>query len=82
MVGKKNLLDPAKAVDEPLKRFQICGADKVWKWADAVIKGDTVVVSHKDIKKPTAVRYAWSPNPLGANLYNKDGFPASCFKTD
>ena len=82
MVGHKNLLDKAKEVDAPLKRFQICGEDKQWKWADAKIVGDTVVVSHKAIDKPTAVRYAWSPNPQGANLYNKDGFPASLFKTD
>jgi len=35
--------------------------------------------------KPVAVRYAWTASPLesnGANLYNKDGFPASPFRTD
>ena len=82
MVGKKNLLDPTVPADGPLKRFQICGEDKVWKWADAKITGkDTVEVSHKDIAKPVEVRYAWSPNAEGANLYNKEGLPASLFKT-
>jgi sialate O-acetylesterase len=28
------------------------------------------------------VRYAWADNPDGANLYNKDGLPASPFRTD
>ena len=27
-------------------------------WADAVIDGDTVVVSNPEVKKPVAVRYA------------------------
>jgi sialate O-acetylesterase len=82
MVGKKNLMDPTVPADGPLKRFQICGADKVWKWADAKITSkDTVEVSHKDITAPIEVRYAWSPNPEGANLYNKAGLPTSVFKT-
>jgi len=29
-----------------------------------------------------AVRYAWADNPQGANLYNKEGLPASPFRTD
>jgi len=28
------------------------------------------------------VRYAWANNPEGANLYNKEGLPASPFRTD
>lgn len=83
MVGSKNLLDDAVEVDEPLKRFQICGADRVWKWADATITGkDTIEVSHADVPNPTVVRYAWSANPEGANLYNKEGLPASLFTTE
>jgi sialate O-acetylesterase len=40
-----------------------------------------VEVFHSDIAKPTEVRYAWAPNAEGANLYNKEGLPASLFKT-
>jgi sialate O-acetylesterase len=66
-----------------LKRFEIAGADKVWHWADAKIDGtDSVVVSSKEVKQPTAVRYAWAANPEGANLINSDGLPASVFRTD
>jgi len=82
MVGKKHLMDPTVEANDPLKRFQIMGADNKWYWADAKITGkDTVEVSHKDVAKPVEVRYAWSANALGANLYNKEGLPASAFKT-
>lgn len=66
-----------------LKRFEIAGADKVWKWADAKIDGtDSVIVSSAEVKAPVAVRYAWAANPEGANLMNSDGLPASVFRTD
>lgn len=82
MVGEKNLMDPTIEVEEPLWRFQICGEDRQWKWAEAKIVGkDKVEVLHPEISKPVEVRYAWSPNPEGANLYNKEGLPASLFKT-
>ncbi|MEP4078379.1 sialate O-acetylesterase [Haloferula sp.] len=82
MVGHKHLLEPTKEVDEPLKRFRIRGADEKWKWAEAKITGkDTIVVWHDEIPKPVEVRYAWSANPEGANLYNKERLPASGFKT-
>jgi len=38
-------------------------------------------VSSKDVPKPLAVRYAWANNPE-CNLYNKEGLPASPFRTD
>jgi sialate O-acetylesterase len=65
-----------------LKRFAVAGADKKWCWADAVIDGQTVVVSSPDVKEPVAVRYAFSQNPDGANLYNREGLPATPFRTD
>ncbi|MEZ6056891.1 MAG: sialate O-acetylesterase [Planctomycetaceae bacterium] len=83
MVGKKEGLSPTVEDKEgKLARFAIAGEDKQWKWADAVIVGDTVVVSSNEVAAPVAVRYAYSMNPLGANLYNKAGFPASPFRTD
>ena len=83
IVGEKNGLEPVS--EDPvgkLKRFAIAGEDRKWVWAEAKIDGDSVVVSSPDVPKPVAVRYAYSGNPLGANLYNKDGFPASPFRTD
>ncbi len=66
----------------PLKQFAIAGDDHKWVWAEAVIDGDTVVVSSSAVGKPQAVRYAWANNPAGCNLYNKAGLPASPFRTD
>lgn len=43
---------------------------------------DSVVVSSPAVLRPRAVRYAWSNNPEGANPYNRDGLPASPFRTD
>ena len=64
-----------------LKGFVIAGDDKQWKPAKARIEGNTVIVSHPDGVKPTAVRYAWQGNPE-CNLYNGAGLPASPFRTD
>ena len=49
--------------------------------ADAVIKGNEIIVSHPMVKNPESVRYAWADNP-NCNLYNKSGLPASPFRTD
>ena len=65
-----------------LKRFAIAGKDKKFVWANAVIKGSTIIVSSPEVKNPVAVRYAWSNNPEGCNLYNKEGLPAIPFRTD
>jgi len=67
---------------EALMYFAIAGADKNFIWANAAIQGDKVVVWHDSIPNPKYVRYAWADNPDGANLYNKEGLPASPFRTD
>jgi sialate O-acetylesterase len=62
--------------------FAICGKDKVFHRADAWIEGDTVVVSApKAVDEPIAVRYGWANHPI-CNLYNREGLPASPFRTD
>ncbi len=66
----------------PLKQFAIAGADKKFYWAEAVIVGRQIIVTCKQVPKPVAVRYAWANSPVDANLYNKEGFPASPFRTD
>ncbi|GGG35268.1 hypothetical protein GCM10011414_00820 [Croceivirga lutea] len=65
---------------KPLQRFEIAGEDQEFVWANAKIINNTVVVSHEQIKHPRYVRYAWADNPQGANLYNKEGLPASPFR--
>jgi len=65
----------------PLRGFAIAGEDKKFYWAEAVIEGNEVIVSAKMVSKPLAARYSWASNPDG-NLYNKEGLPASPFRTD
>jgi sialate O-acetylesterase len=65
-----------------LKQFSIAGTDRKFVWANARIEGNKVIVWSDKIQNPVAVRYAWADNPEGANLYNKEGLPASPFRTD
>jgi len=65
-----------------LKGFAIAGSDNKFVWAKARIVGDKVVVWNDGIKNPVSVRYAWADNPEGANLRNKEGLPASPFRTN
>jgi sialate O-acetylesterase len=80
---------PALRVDEPaaspadrLNAFEIAGVDKKFVPAQASIEKDRVVVWSDQVNAPVAVRYAWSafPEPA-ANLYNREGLPASPFST-
>ncbi|GHT59832.1 9-O-acetylesterase [Bacteroidia bacterium] len=64
-----------------IKGFAIAGSDHVFHWANAVIKGNEIIVSSPDVKFPVAVRYAWADNPV-CNLYNGANLPASPFRTD
>lgn len=65
-----------------LKGFEIAGDDRVFRYAQAEIRGTTVVVSHPAVAKPVAVRYGWTDAPEDANLFSADGFPVSPFRTD
>lgn len=70
-----------EARDGELKGFAICGEDRKYIWAKAEIVGNTIVVSSPEVAKPVAVRYGWADCPV-VNLWNKDGLPASPFRTD
>ncbi len=76
----KTLMQPAKATNDELGGFAMQDASGQWHWAKAkIISADEVKVSHPEISAPKAVRYAWAGLPLKANLYNKEGLPASVF---
>jgi sialate O-acetylesterase len=64
-----------------IKGFAMAGADSVFVWARADIKGKKVIVWSGAIKDPIAVRYGWANNPE-CNLYNKEGLPVFPFRTD
>ncbi len=67
--------------DDPPRGFAIAGRDKVFHWATARIEGETVILSCPAVKKPVAIRYAWSDNP-GVNLTNGAELPTAPFRTD
>jgi sialate O-acetylesterase len=71
-----------EARDGELKGFAICGEDRKFVWGKAeIVTDNTVVVSSPDVPKPVAVRYGWADCPV-VNFWNKDGLPASPFRTD
>ena len=66
---------------ESPSHFLTAGKDKVFHAANAEIDGDTILVSSDKVKNPVAVRYGWG-NADEPNLMNKEGLPASSFRTD
>ena len=67
--------------EKPLTWFQIAGEDKEFVEAQATIDGDTLVVSSDAIANPIAVRFGWHQS-AEPNFVNKEGLPASPFRTD
>ena len=63
------------------KGFTIAGVDQKFHWAEAVIEGNTVVVSSPEVTLPVAVRYAWADYPI-CNMYKVADLPMSPFRTD
>lgn len=61
--------------------FTIAGDDKNFLQAQARIDGDTVLVWSDSVEKPIAARLGWNQE-AEPNLMNKEGLPASPFRTD
>lgn len=70
-----------EARDGPLTGFTVAGDDHKFHNAQAEIKDGKVFVSSSEVSHPVAVRYGWANCPV-VNLWNKDGLPASPFRTD
>ena len=64
-----------------LTGFALAGADRKWHFAKAAIDGGTIVLSAPEVPAPVAVRYGWANCPP-CQLYNREGLPASPFRTD
>ena len=65
-----------------LRGFEVAGEDHQWHYAKASIEGNTVVVWQTAVSNPVAVRYGWADFAGETNLFNKEGLPASPFRTD
>lgn len=83
LIGDKKGLEPVKEIkDGKLPWISIAGEDKKFYFADTAIDGKSLVVSSDKVATPVAVRYHFTANPEGLHLYNKEGLPASPFRTD
>lgn len=76
MAGAENIGKDGKLVG-----FTVAGEDKVFHPATADIVGNAVMVNCDKVENPKAVRYGWKNFPV-CNLSNKNGLPASPFRTD
>jgi len=65
-----------------LKEIEIAGADMVFYPAKAIIKNNKIIVSSEKVLNPVAVHYGWADDDTEINLFNKEKFPASPFRTD
>ena len=64
-----------------LTDFYIAGTDKKFLPAIAIIKGNTILVSNKNVQQPVAVRFGFT-NAAIPNLFSKEGLPVNIFRTD
>lgn len=65
----------------PPKHFWLAGPDRKFYPAEALIKDDHVTVTSSKVKRPVALRYAFTNYPV-TNLENAKSLPAVPFRTD
>jgi len=65
----------------PPAYFTIAAAGGQFLPATATIDGETLIVDSDRVAEPVAVRFAWFDTAV-PNLFNKEGLPASPFRTD
>ncbi|SEJ40341.1 sialate O-acetylesterase [Dyadobacter sp. SG02] len=63
------------------EHFFVAGTDKKFYPANARIDGNRIVLTAPKVKRPVAVRYAFTNFPV-TNLQNRDGLPARAFRSD
>lgn len=66
--------------DKELSYFELAGEDLKFYPAKANIKDDKVIVQSNKVQAPKIVRYGWKDTAM-PNLYNKEGLPASSFRS-
>jgi len=82
MLARKDGFEPpVPTPDAAMPWLAIQAKDGTWHWAEGKMNGSDLIVSSKEVAEPVAVRYAYTQFPVGCNLYNKDGLPASPFST-
>ncbi|HZE85577.1 MAG TPA: sialate O-acetylesterase [Puia sp.] len=64
-----------------IREIFIAGEDKIFYPAEATVEGNELIVSSRQVKKPTAVRYQFSNAGIG-NVFSKEGLPLAPFRSD
>lgn len=64
-----------------VKGFAVAGDDGAYRFAEASIEGDDVVVRSDAVPHPKTARYGWAGIPE-ATLTDRSGLPAAPFRTD
>ncbi|MFT6792441.1 MAG: sialate O-acetylesterase [Rubritalea sp.] len=81
LANKDRFQPPVPTPDMAIPWLSIQAKDGKWHWAVGKIDGSDLIVSSKAVAEPIAVRYGYTQFPVGCNLYNKAGLPASPFST-
>lgn len=61
--------------------FRISGADGIEYIADTTVENGRLKISSEKVSEPMYASYGWGDNCM-AELFNKDGYPASPFRTN
>ncbi|MDR1676688.1 MAG: sialate O-acetylesterase [Tannerella sp.] len=64
-----------------IEGLKIAGADGRYADAEGVIRGDRLIVSSPEVKKPVAVTFCFDDDTQG-NLFSKGGLPVAPFRTN
>ncbi len=64
---------------QPLTWFEVIGEDTDFVKANAVIDGNSVILSAPEVKKPLAMRFGWNKD-AEPNLVNEAGLPTASFR--
>jgi hypothetical protein len=71
----------ASSMPGTVKGFAVAGDDGAYRFADAAIEGDSVLLRCQSVPMPKTVRYAWAGVPE-VSLTGKSGLPVAPFRTD
>ncbi|RYD39802.1 MAG: hypothetical protein EOP83_36215, partial [Verrucomicrobiaceae bacterium] len=72
---------PLKVRGDKLLGFSLAGEDGEYRFAEATLDSNKVILRAEGISQPKTVRFAWGGQP-DANLVNAAGLPAAAFRTD
>lgn len=76
-----HLHDGLKFEGDSLQGAYVAGEDHVFYPATGTLEGEALFLESEKVETPVAVRYGWADCPK-VNLFNKNGLPATPFRSD